>query len=271
MNIKLSFTPVSQTPLDLLVVVLDDETRRCTRWTIPALAAHLERAAAGFREKTQKREYFATLPEGSAARALVVYWSPQPQELEPVGEREDVHRARAAPGPRLPPRAHVAWPLNAADAAPLVGKVVGGRGDRRLHLRPLQAGEGRVPAEGGAAHDRRAPRPPGRRGGAQGALRLGLREREPGPRPHQRAGRRRARRSSSPTARRRSPRRSASRSRSSTPPGSRRAATRAACAWARAARTRRAWSSCATCRARRRRRRSRSSARASPSTPAASA
>ena len=46
MNIKLSFTPVSQTPADLLVVVLDDDK---TLHVVddPAIAAHLDSARRG--------------------------------------------------------------------------------------------------------------------------------------------------------------------------------------------------------------------------------
>ena len=36
-----------------------------------------EKSAAAFRDKSLKREYYATLPEGSPAKAVVVYWSPQ--------------------------------------------------------------------------------------------------------------------------------------------------------------------------------------------------
>ena len=76
MNVKLSFAPVSRSSLDLLAVVLDEGS------TLHAIddalvASHVERAAAGFREKNLKREYYATLPEGSPAKSLVVYWSPQ--------------------------------------------------------------------------------------------------------------------------------------------------------------------------------------------------
>jgi hypothetical protein len=76
MNVKLSFTPVSRTPVDLLVVVLDDEK---TLHSIDdaLVASHVERAAAGFRDKSLKREYYATLPDGAPAKAVVVYWSPQ--------------------------------------------------------------------------------------------------------------------------------------------------------------------------------------------------
>jgi hypothetical protein len=50
MNIKLSFSPVSQTPSDLLVVVLDD-TRVLHSCDDPVIAGHLERAASGFRRR----------------------------------------------------------------------------------------------------------------------------------------------------------------------------------------------------------------------------
>ena len=125
--------------------------------------------------------------------------------------------------------------LNATRRGAPRGQGGGGRRPRRLHLRPLQAGEGRVPGQGGPAHDPRPPRPPGRRRGAQGPLRLGLGEREPLPRPDQRAGRGGDARVHRRARRRRSPRRSTWRSRSSTRRASRRAATRASCAWARAA------------------------------------
>jgi hypothetical protein len=72
MNIRLAFSPVSHNPVDLLAVVLDAE-KRLHDVDDPALAAHVERAEALFREKTLKREYFVTLPEGASPRALVVY------------------------------------------------------------------------------------------------------------------------------------------------------------------------------------------------------
>jgi hypothetical protein len=71
MNVKLSFAPVSQTTADLLVVVLDEE-KTLHAVDDPALVAHLDRARAAFKDKTQKREYFVTLPEGSRTRALAV-------------------------------------------------------------------------------------------------------------------------------------------------------------------------------------------------------
>jgi leucyl aminopeptidase len=124
MNIKLAFSAVSQNPVDLLVVVLDDE-RTLHAIDDAALAAHVARAAAGFREKTLKREYFATLGEGSAARALVVYWSPSLKGWN-LWENVKTFTARALRLARDYRWARVGIVLNAADAAPLVGKVVEG-------------------------------------------------------------------------------------------------------------------------------------------------
>ena len=74
MNVKLSFAPVSRSSLDLLAVVLDDgKTLHAIDDSV--VAAHVERAAAGFRDKSLKREYYATLPSGSPAKSLVVYWA----------------------------------------------------------------------------------------------------------------------------------------------------------------------------------------------------
>jgi leucyl aminopeptidase len=124
MNIKLAFTPVSQTPLDLLVVVLDpDQTLH--QIDDPALAAHLARATAAFREKTLKREYFATLPEGSSPRALVAYWSPQLKSWN-LWENVKTFTARALRLAADYRYVRVGIALNTAEAAPLVGKVVEG-------------------------------------------------------------------------------------------------------------------------------------------------
>src|SRR5438093_2559331 len=124
MNIKLAFTPVSQTPLDLLVVVLDpDETLH--QIDDPAVAAHVARANGAFREKTLKREYFATLPEGSSPRALVVYWSPQLKSWN-LWENVKTFTARALRLASDYRFARVGIVVNTADAAPLIGKVAEG-------------------------------------------------------------------------------------------------------------------------------------------------
>jgi len=124
MNVKLSFSPVSQTPVDLLAVVLDDE-RTLHEIDDAAIARHVARAAEGFRAKTLKREYFATLPEGQAARAVVVYWSPQLKSWN-LWENVKTFTARALRLARDYRLAHVGLVANTPDAAPLVGKIVEG-------------------------------------------------------------------------------------------------------------------------------------------------
>jgi leucyl aminopeptidase len=124
MNTKLAFSAVSQNPVDLLVVVLDDE-KTLHEIDDAAIAAHVARAAAGFREKTLKREYFATLGEGSPARALVVYWSPGLKGWN-LWENVKTFTARALRLARDYRYARVGIAVNAAEAAPLVGKVVEG-------------------------------------------------------------------------------------------------------------------------------------------------
>jgi leucyl aminopeptidase len=124
MNIKLAFSPVSQTPLDLLVVVLDAE-KTLHAVDDPVLRGHLERAAAGFQEKTLKREYMATLPEGASARALVAYWSPSLKNWN-LWENVKTFTARGLRLARDYRHARVGIAINHADAAPLVGKVVEG-------------------------------------------------------------------------------------------------------------------------------------------------
>ena len=124
MNIKLSFTPVSENPLDLLVVVLDDE-KTLHEIDDPAVAAHVARAAAAFREKTLKREYFATLPEGKSPGALVVYWSPQLKSWN-LWENVKTFAARGLRLARDYRYARVGLVLNTKEAAPLVGKAVEG-------------------------------------------------------------------------------------------------------------------------------------------------
>jgi leucyl aminopeptidase len=124
MNIKLSFAPVSQTAADLLVVVLD-EGRALHVSDDPAVTAHLERAARGFREQTQKREYFATLPEGAPVRALVAYWSPSLKSFN-LWENVKTFVARGLRHARDYHLARVGVLVNASDSAPLVGKVIEG-------------------------------------------------------------------------------------------------------------------------------------------------
>ena len=124
MNIKLAFTPVSANPVDLLAVVLDAET---TLHEIdePAIRAHVEKAAALFREKTLKREYFVTLPEGSSAGALVVYWGPLLKGFN-LWENVKTFTSRALRLARDYRHLRIGLVLNSKEAAPLVGKAVEG-------------------------------------------------------------------------------------------------------------------------------------------------
>ena len=122
MNVKLSFTPTSKTPVDLLVVVLD-EKKTLHEIEDPQVRTHVERAAAGFRDKSLKREYYATL--GDDGRALVVYWSPQLRSWN-LWENVKTFTARALRLARDYRLARVGIVVNTKDAAPYVGKVVEG-------------------------------------------------------------------------------------------------------------------------------------------------
>ena len=124
MNITLAVTPVSKSPVDLLAVVLDED-KTLHEIDDSAVAAHVQRAAAGFRDKTLKREYFATLEEGASARAVVVFWSPQLKSWN-LWENVKTFTARALRLARDYGLPKVAVVVNAKDAAPFVGKVVEG-------------------------------------------------------------------------------------------------------------------------------------------------
>jgi leucyl aminopeptidase len=124
MNITLSVTPLSKTPVDLLAVILDED-KTLHEIDDPAVTAHVQRAAAGFRDKTLKREYFATFEEGASARALVVYWSPQLKSWN-LWENVKTLTARALHLARDYSLPRVGVLVNSKDAAPFVGKVVEG-------------------------------------------------------------------------------------------------------------------------------------------------
>jgi leucyl aminopeptidase len=124
MNVKLSFSKVSQTSTDLLLVILDEE-KTLHAADDPALAAHLDRARAAFKDKSLKREYFATLPEGAGAKALVVYWSPALKGFN-LWENVKTCTARALRLARDLNLPQVTLLLNAGEAAPLLGKAVEG-------------------------------------------------------------------------------------------------------------------------------------------------
>jgi len=124
MNVKLAFTPASKNPVDLLAVVLDED-KTLHEVDDPVLAEHVRRAGEAFRAKTLKREYFATLPDGGPARAIVVYWSPQLRAWN-LWENVKTFTSRALRLGRDYRLARVGLALNAKDAAPLVGKAVEG-------------------------------------------------------------------------------------------------------------------------------------------------
>jgi leucyl aminopeptidase len=124
MNVKLAFTAVSETPVDLLAVVLDGE-ETLHEVDDPALAAHLSRAGEAFRDKKLKREYFVTLPDGPGPRALVAYWSPSLPSWN-LWENVKTFAARALRLARDYRYARVGLVVNTGQAAPLVGKVVEG-------------------------------------------------------------------------------------------------------------------------------------------------
>ncbi len=124
MNVQLVFGPVSRLDTDLLVVVLDPETR-LHDIDEPSLAAEVARIAEGFRSKSIRRDYFTMLPDGKSARALAVYWSPSLKAWN-LWENVKTFAARAvrqARDLRLP---RVTMLLNSAAAAPYVGKAIEG-------------------------------------------------------------------------------------------------------------------------------------------------
>ncbi len=124
MNVKLSFSPLGDAPLDLLLVVLDPD-RRLHRVDDPEIQAHIDRAEVGFREKTVKREYFATLAEGRPCRALLVYWNPSLKGFN-LWENLKTFTARALRLARDWNMPRVGLLLNTVEAAPFVGKAVEG-------------------------------------------------------------------------------------------------------------------------------------------------
>jgi leucyl aminopeptidase len=124
MNLKLSFQPISQNPVDLLVFILDPGVKLHSS-DDPVVSAHVEKAREAFAAKTRKREYFATLPEGARAKAVLIYWNPTLKAWN-LWENVKTFTARAlrvARDERLP---RVAIVLNTPEAAPYVGKVVEG-------------------------------------------------------------------------------------------------------------------------------------------------
>jgi len=124
MNVKLSFSSVSEVSADLVVFVLDEEKVLHTV-NDPALSSHLDKARAAFQDKSLKREYYATLPEGARAKAVVAYWSPSLKSWN-LWENVKTFTAKALRLARDLGLPDVVLVLNAAEAAPLVGKAVEG-------------------------------------------------------------------------------------------------------------------------------------------------
>ena len=108
--------------VDLLVFV-STTSRSCTRSTIriPPTCSARPRV----REKTLKREYFATLPEGSAAGAVVAYWSPSLKSWN-LWENVKTCVARGLRLARDYRHVRIGVAMNTAEAAPLIGKVAEG-------------------------------------------------------------------------------------------------------------------------------------------------
>lgn len=124
MNIKLSFTRPSETPVDLLVVILDSE-KTLSEVDDPAVRAHVDKALAAFKDKSLKREYVATLGEGKTPAAVLIHWAPLLRSWN-LWENVKTLTARSLRFARDYRHARVGIALNAAAAAPMVGKVVEG-------------------------------------------------------------------------------------------------------------------------------------------------
>lgn len=124
MKIKLAFKPVSTARLDLLAVVLDADTT-LHEVDDPVVAAHLDRAREAFDSGTLKRVYFATLPEGSVAGTLLVYWSPLLKAWN-LWENVKTFTAQTLRHARDYRLEQIGIVINHKDAAAYVGKVVEG-------------------------------------------------------------------------------------------------------------------------------------------------
>ncbi len=124
MNIKLSFNAVSKEHVDLLAVVLDADTK-LHEIDDATVVTHIDRAREAFSNGTLKRVYFATLPEGSVAGTLLIYWSPllKAWNLWENVKTFTAQTLRHASDYRLE---RVGIVINDSDAAPYVGKVVEG-------------------------------------------------------------------------------------------------------------------------------------------------
>src|ERR1700741_1232324 len=121
-NIKLSFTRPSETPVDLLVVILDSD-KTLGEADDPAVRAHVEKALAAFKSKSLKREYVAMLGDGKTPSTVLVHWAPLLRSWN-LWENVKTLTARSLRYARDYRLARVGILLNAVDAAPMVGKVV---------------------------------------------------------------------------------------------------------------------------------------------------
>ena len=124
MNIKLAFNPVSKTRVDLLAVVLDAD-KMLHDIDDPTLSAHIDRAREAFSSGTLKRVYMATLPEGSVAGTLLVYWSPLLKAWN-LWENVKTFTAQTLRHARDYRLEQVGIVVNRSDVAAYVGKVVEG-------------------------------------------------------------------------------------------------------------------------------------------------
>jgi leucyl aminopeptidase len=124
MNVKLAFDGVTRNRSDLLLVIAD-ETEALYDIDDGEIAAYVERTAAAFRERRQKREALATFARDGRSQTVLVVWNPS---LKAWNLWENVktfvaHALRLARDCRY---REVTLALNTAGGAPFVGKAVEG-------------------------------------------------------------------------------------------------------------------------------------------------
>jgi len=123
MKIQLNYQPPSQIETDLLVVILDDQTR-FHDLTGP-LKETVSRLEAAFKSKKLKTEYFTSLNGKTGPKNLLVYSS----RLNPgynIWENFKTFVARALRSARDHGFGDLTIALNTDDAAPFIGKAVEG-------------------------------------------------------------------------------------------------------------------------------------------------
>ena len=124
MKVQLRYESPQKVKADLLVVILDKETRLDDLGRSP-LAKTVDQLRRKFRSKRQRCAYFAPRPVQSAATHLAVYST----SLDPafnVWENLKTYVARAVRTARDHGLRRVSIVLNTDDAAPFVGKAVEG-------------------------------------------------------------------------------------------------------------------------------------------------